>query len=113
MKWANASTTRCIASVWVMADILVIAGLSGAGRSQAADDLEDLGWFVVDNLPVSLIDKVVELSETASAPQNRLALVVGVASHHDHSHSRHDCTRSIRAVCTVGDEADRAPMVTS
>lgn len=64
-----------------MADILVIAGLSGAGRSQAADDLEDLGWFVVDNLPVSLIDKVVELSESASAPQSRLALVVGVASH--------------------------------
>ena len=64
-----------------MADILVIAGLSGAGRSQAADDLEDLGWFVVDNLPVSLIDKVVELSETGSAPQNRLALVVGVAAH--------------------------------
>ena len=64
-----------------MADILVIAGLSGAGRSQAADDLEDLGWFVVDNLPVSLIDKVVELSESASAPQHRLALVVGVASH--------------------------------
>jgi len=64
-----------------MADILVIAGLSGAGRSQAADDLEDLGWFVVDNLPVSLIDKVVELSESGSAPQNRLALVVGVAAH--------------------------------
>ena len=64
-----------------MADILVIAGLSGAGRSQAADDLEDLGWFVVDNLPVSLIDKVVELSESGAAPQNRLALVVGVAAH--------------------------------
>lgn len=64
-----------------MADILVIAGLSGAGRSQAADDLEDLGWFVVDNLPVSLIDKVVELSEGGGAAQNRLALVVGVASH--------------------------------
>ncbi|MEY2939508.1 MAG: RNase adapter RapZ [Ilumatobacteraceae bacterium] len=64
-----------------MADILVIAGLSGAGRSQAADDLEDLGWFVVDNLPVSLIDKVVELSESGTSPQNRLALVVGVAAH--------------------------------
>ena len=35
----------------LMTDILVITGLSGAGRSQAADDLEDLGWFVVDNLP--------------------------------------------------------------
>ena len=30
-------------------DILVITGLSGAGRSNAADDLEDMGWFVVDN----------------------------------------------------------------
>ena len=40
-----------------MADILLIAGLSGAGRSQAADDLEDLGWFVVDNMPIALIEK--------------------------------------------------------
>ena len=45
-----------------MADILLIAGLSGAGRSQAADDLEDLGWFVVDNMPTELIDKVVEIA---------------------------------------------------
>ena len=45
-----------------MAEILVITGLSGAGRSQAAADLEDLGWFVVDNLPMSLIEKVVELA---------------------------------------------------
>jgi UPF0042 nucleotide-binding protein len=42
-------------------DVLVITGLSGAGRSQAADDLEDLGWFVVDNLPLELLDKIVEL----------------------------------------------------
>ena len=48
-----------------MTDILVVTGLSGAGRSQAANDLEDLGWFVVDNLPVVLIDKVVELSGEA------------------------------------------------
>ena len=33
------------------ADIVVITGLSGAGRSTAAKSLEDLGWFVVDNLP--------------------------------------------------------------
>ena len=39
-----------------MTDILLVTGLSGAGRSQAADDLEDLGWFVVDNLPVVLYD---------------------------------------------------------
>ncbi len=63
-----------------MTDILLIAGLSGAGRSQAADDLEDLGWFVVDNMPVALIDKVVELAGSNSTLQSQLALVVGTAS---------------------------------
>lgn len=63
-----------------MTDILLIAGLSGAGRSQAADDLEDLGWFVVDNMPVALIDKVVELAGSNAAIQSQLALVVGTAT---------------------------------
>jgi UPF0042 nucleotide-binding protein len=62
-------------------DILVVTGLSGAGRSQAADDLEDLGWFVVDNLPVVLIDKVVELSGEAGGEITKLCLVVGHARH--------------------------------
>jgi len=60
-----------------MTDILVITGLSGAGRSQAADDLEDLGWFVVDNLPVVLVDKVVELSGESGGAIDQLCLVVG------------------------------------
>jgi UPF0042 nucleotide-binding protein len=60
-------------------DILVVTGLSGAGRSQAADDLEDLGWFVVDNLPVVLIDKVVELTGEAGGEIEKLCLVVGNA----------------------------------
>ena len=58
-----------------MADILLIAGLSGAGRSQAADDLEDLGWFVVDNMPTELIDKVVEIAAVGESLV-KLALVV-------------------------------------
>lgn len=62
-----------------MADILLIVGLSGAGRSQAADDLEDLGWFVVDNMPISLVDKVVELAENG-ADDLQLALVLGTPS---------------------------------
>lgn len=65
-----------------MTDILVVTGLSGAGRSQAADDLEDLGWFVVDNLPVVLIDKVVELSGEAGGEVVKLCLVVGNARQH-------------------------------
>ena len=56
-----------------MSEFVIITGLSGAGRSQAADDLEDLGWFVIDNLPTELIPKVVELvraprSETPGWP---------------------------------------------
>jgi UPF0042 nucleotide-binding protein len=62
-----------------VADILLIVGLSGAGRSQAADDLEDLGWFVVDNMPIALVDKVVELAETGSEGL-QLALVLGTPS---------------------------------
>lgn len=60
-----------------MTDILVVAGLSGAGRSQASADLEDMGWFVVDNLPVVLVDKVVELSGQAGGEIDKLCLVVG------------------------------------
>ena len=63
-----------------MAEILLITGLSGAGRSQAADALEDLGWFVVDNMPVELVDKFVELAGVAVDQPSRLALVIGVAS---------------------------------
>ncbi|MFM7820125.1 MAG: RNase adapter RapZ [Actinomycetota bacterium] len=59
-----------------MADILLITGLSGAGRSQAADDLEDLGWFVVDYMPTELIDKVVEIAAVGETLA-KLALVVG------------------------------------
>lgn len=66
-----------------MADILLITGLSGAGRSQAADDLEDLGWFVVDNMPVELIEKVVELAGSSAAYRTHLALVLGLPSHQE------------------------------
>jgi UPF0042 nucleotide-binding protein len=61
-------------------DVLVITGLSGAGRSQAADDLEDLGWFVIDNLPTALIEQVVDLASQPSDPHQQLCLVVGNAS---------------------------------
>jgi UPF0042 nucleotide-binding protein len=67
--------------VGAVIDILVIAGLSGAGRSEAADDLEDLGWFVVDNLPTSLIEKVAELGSAGGSTIERLALVVGSSAH--------------------------------
>jgi UPF0042 nucleotide-binding protein len=58
-------------------DILVIAGLSGAGRSTAAAVLEDLGWYVVDNLPTSLVETIVELASAPGSEIQRLALVAG------------------------------------
>jgi RNase adapter protein RapZ len=58
-------------------DILLITGLSGAGRSEAAAVLEDLGWYVVDNLPTSLVGTIVELASTPGSHIDHLALVAG------------------------------------
>ena len=60
-----------------MAEVALITGLSGAGRSAAANVLEDLGWYVVDNLPTSLVDTIVELASKPGGDIDRLALVAG------------------------------------
>ncbi len=60
-----------------MTDILVITGLSGAGRSTVAAVLEDLGWYVVDNLPTSLVETIVELASAPGSEITKLALVAG------------------------------------
>lgn len=65
-----------------MSDYVVIAGLSGAGRSQAANDFEDLGWFVIDNLPPALMAKVSELADAPGSAIGRVALVAGTG-HYD------------------------------
>ncbi len=53
----------------------LITGLSGAGRSEAANSLEDLGFFVVDNLPPALLSKMAELVSRPGGP-SRVAIVV-------------------------------------
>lgn len=58
-------------------EFVVIAGQSGAGRTHAANCLEDLGWFVIDNLPPSLIPKVSELAKAPTSTIGRVVLVVG------------------------------------
>jgi RNase adapter protein RapZ len=60
-----------------MAEFVVVTGLSGAGRSQAGATLEDLGWYVMDNIPTLLITKVVELVSANGPEAQRVALVVG------------------------------------
>ena len=61
-------------------DLVVITGLSGAGRSTAAKCLEDLGWFVVDNLPPSLLGTMVELANRSQGSVDKIAVVVDVRS---------------------------------
>jgi RNase adapter protein RapZ len=61
-------------------DLVVITGLSGAGRSTAAKCLEDLGWFVVDNLPPSLLHTMVDLASRSQGSVDRVAVVVDVRS---------------------------------
>ena len=50
-----------------MSEYLVVTGMSGAGRSTAGATLEDLGWFVIDNMPSTLISKVAELGDGSGA----------------------------------------------
>jgi len=66
-----------------VSEFLIITGLSGAGRSQAADCFEDLGWFVIDNMPPALLTKVTELVQAPGSTIERVALVVGTTAYLD------------------------------
>jgi UPF0042 nucleotide-binding protein len=56
--------------------VVIITGMSGAGRSHAADVLEDMTFFVVDNLPADLIVELVERSDVGDESRDRIAVVV-------------------------------------
>ena len=59
-----------------MSDLLVITGLSGAGRSEFAKDLEDLGWFVIDRLPPEISSKVADLALGGGSTWDRVAFIL-------------------------------------
>lgn len=59
-------------------ELVIITGMSGAGRTTAAKSLEDLGYFVIDNLPPSLISRVFELATHHGSGVDRMAMVVDV-----------------------------------
>jgi RNase adapter protein RapZ len=61
-------------------DIVIITGMSGAGRSTAAKSLEDLDWFVIDNLPPGLLPTMVTLARRAKGALPRIAAVMDVRS---------------------------------
>lgn len=58
--------------------VIIVTGLSGAGRRTAAHELEDLGWYVIDNLPPSMLEDLVELGRRDSI--RRIAVVLDVRS---------------------------------
>jgi UPF0042 nucleotide-binding protein len=59
-------------------ELLIVTGMSGAGRSTVANALEDLGWYVVDNLPPQMLRPLVELAQHAGNALPRIAAVVDV-----------------------------------
>src|SRR5690242_2425390 len=61
-------------------DVVLVTGLSGAGRGTAAKVLEDLGWYVADNLPPELIAQMVDLGLAAGSRITQLAVVLDVRS---------------------------------
>ena len=61
-------------------EVLIVTGLSGAGRSRAANALEDLDWYVIDNLPPQLLPAMAGMMTTVGAGVHRLAAVVDVRS---------------------------------
>lgn len=59
-------------------ELIVVTGLSGAGKTEAVRSLEDLGFFCVDNLPPSLISKFTELLAQSDPPVKKIALVMDI-----------------------------------
>lgn len=90
--------------------VTVVTGLSGAGRSVAAGALDDLGWFVIDNLPVSLVPKVAELATSATGNYDRVALVM--AGYDDEmAHQVDELRRTINNVTVIFLEASAETLV--
>lgn len=61
-------------------ELVIITGMTGAGRSTAAKELEDLGYFVVDNLPPTLVPDVVGMVDAEHGTSQPIAIVVDVRS---------------------------------
>ena len=56
-------------------ELLIVTGMSGAGKSQAANALEDMGYYCVDNIPPAIIPSFVNLSEISGEKLSKLAIV--------------------------------------
>jgi len=59
-------------------ELLIVTGMSGAGRSTVGNSLEDLGWYVVDNLPPQMLGPIADLFTITKTPVPRLAVIIDV-----------------------------------
>jgi UPF0042 nucleotide-binding protein len=59
-------------------ELLIVTGMSGAGRSTVGNALEDLGWYVVDNLPPQMLGPIADLFTITKNPVPRLAVIIDV-----------------------------------
>jgi UPF0042 nucleotide-binding protein len=84
-------------------EILIISGLSGAGKSKAASFLEDMGFYIVDNMPAAMILKFAEFCAGGSGRYDRVALVYDVrtASSFDELFQVLDKLKAMQGACRM------------
>ena len=73
---------------------LVVTGLSGAGKSQAVNALEDIGYFCIDNIPAALLPKILEFAQQGDNALPKVAVVIDVRG----LHSREDVASAISSL---------------
>lgn len=76
----NASSINQDTQVSSDFEVMLITGMSGAGRSHAANALEDMGWYVIDNLPPKLLIPLVDMMTSSGSKVHKLAAVIDVRS---------------------------------
>ena len=82
-------------------EMLIVTGMSGAGRSTVANALEDLGWYVVDNLPPQMLRPLVELVSRAGTNLPKIAAVVDIRGR-DFFSDFQETLQSLRSGTQVG-----------
>ena len=79
-------------------EFVIISGLSGAGKSKTASFIEDMGFYVVDNMPAPLIPKFAELCMAGQGKYRRVALVTDIRG----GHTFDDLFEALRALKEMG-----------
>ncbi|WP_268876157.1 MULTISPECIES: RNase adapter RapZ [Bacillaceae] len=85
-------------------ELVIITGMSGAGKTVAVQSFEDMGYFCVDNLPPALIPKFIDLVEGSGGKMQRVALVIDLRG-------REFFDQLFSAIDTIGTESKVTPQI--